>query len=105
MNLHRSPLVDIPASLLEAIRSFPQVREVEHCGSTFAVSPFDFHATCPRCDCRLKLRAFSAGDEIEDVFDAVFEWMMQPGAEDLVRRRQEVIGADREPETEDGTDA
>jgi hypothetical protein len=40
------------------------------------------------------VRSFAAVAELEDVFDAVFEWMRQPGAADLVRRRQEEIAAD-----------
>jgi hypothetical protein len=96
MQLQTHPHVDVPSSLIDAIRSFPLEREVEHCGSKFVVSPFDIYATCPRCSSRLKLRSFSAVPEIEDVFDAVFEWMLQPGARELVNPRQQDIEADRE---------
>ncbi len=57
--------------LLEAIRSFPLKRLLEHCGTQFLVAPFDFHATCPQCRTRIKVRSFSGVSEIEDVFDAV----------------------------------
>jgi hypothetical protein len=96
VNQKTYPRVDVPSHLVEAIRAFPREREVEHCGRKLVVSPFDFYAACPHCGCRIKLRSFSAGYEIEDVFDAVFEWMNQPGARDLARRRQEAIAADQE---------
>ncbi len=80
---------------MEALRSFPCEREVKHCGVKIVASPFDFYATCPRCGARMKLRSFSAAHEVEDVFDAVFEWMNQPGAAELVRRKQQDIEAAR----------
>jgi hypothetical protein len=88
--------IDIPWALIEGIQSFPLQRSVEHCGNTFDVSPFDFYTVCPRCGTRIKVRACSGITEIEDVFDAVFAWMNQPGAQVLVRRRQQEIAADAE---------
>jgi hypothetical protein len=88
--------VDVPADLFQEIRSFPLERAVEHCGRSFFVSPFDFYAECPQCHARVKVRACSGVMEIEDVFDAVFAWMSQPGAEELVRRRQQVMKEDDE---------
>jgi hypothetical protein len=96
MRLQTDPPVEIPERLIEAIRRFPRGREVEHCGHRFRVSPFDLYAVCPVCGSRIKLRAFSAGHEIEDVFDAVFEWMNHPDTAEWVRRRREVLGADQE---------
>lgn len=95
MDLKTSP-VTVSDSLLEAIRSFPREREVEHCGSRMAVSPFDFYATCPRCGVRIKLRSYAATAEIEDVFDAVFEWLNHPGAAEVMKRRQAAIAEDSE---------
>jgi hypothetical protein len=86
--------VEVPSDLIEAIRTFPLERDVEHCGDRIPVSPFEFYAKCPRCGRELKLRSFSAIPEIEDVFDAVFEWMERPGARELARRRQELLRAD-----------
>jgi len=94
MSLEPHPRVDIPSSLINAIHSFPLEREVEHCGSKFVVSSFDIYATCPRCRDQLKLRSFSAVAEVEEVFDAVFEWMLQPGARELAERRQQAIESD-----------
>jgi hypothetical protein len=88
------PPVGVNHALIEAIAAFPLVREVTHCGTTFRVSPFDFYVTCSVCETRMKLRALSAAPELEDVFDAVFAWMAQPGAAELVRRRQQQIAAD-----------
>ena len=80
--------------LVEKIRSFPLVREINHCGRQFLISPFDIYAVCPLCQAKIKVRAFSASTEIEDIFDAVFEWMMQPNAISLVNQRQEAIKED-----------
>ena len=86
--------VTIPGELVEAIRSFHVERIVEHCGAQWSVSPFEFYAKCPHCGVQLKMRSFSGCVEIEDVFDAVFEWMNQPGVDELVRQRRETIQAD-----------
>jgi hypothetical protein len=91
MKLSGDQKVKIPANLLQEVRSFPVERKVEHCGRTFFISPFEFYAECPQCHTRIKVRAFSGVPEIEDVFDAVFAWMTQPGAEQLVRRRQQLM--------------
>ncbi len=86
--------VTIPQGLLDAIAALPVVRELEHCGASFAASPFDLYGTCPVCNTRLKLRSFGAVPEIEDVFDAVFAWMNRPGAVELVQKRREQIAQD-----------
>ena len=96
MELKRIPDPPIATDLVEAIRAFPVEREVIHCGQPFHVSPFDFYAECPACRTRIKVRSLTAVQEIEDVFDAVFEWLNQPGAEEVMRRRQ--------PEIKDDTD-
>ena len=88
-----TPIV-VPSDLIESIRSFPGERIVEHCGARWTVSPFDIYATCPHCGAPIKVRSFSGCPEIEDVFDAVFEWMNQPGAEELVRQRRQAIAED-----------
>ncbi len=41
--------VAIPNDLVEAIRSLPSERLVEHCGTQWSVSPFDIYAKCPHC--------------------------------------------------------
>lgn len=89
-----SPPVSVPNDLVEAIRSFPSERLVEHCSTRWSVSPFSIYASCPQCGAIIKVRSFSGCAEIEDVFDAVFEWMNQPGAEELVRNRQQSIAED-----------
>ncbi|VTS01992.1 unnamed protein product [Gemmata massiliana] len=86
--------VEVPQALLEAIASLPTAREVAHCGTTFTASPFDIYATCPACRTRLKLRSFGAVAEIQDVFDAVFAWMNQPGAAEVAQKRREEIAED-----------
>jgi hypothetical protein len=83
--------VEISEDLLDALRSFPVEREVEHCGSRIKVSPFEFYADCPQCGTRLKLRSFSAVPEIEDVFDAIFEWLADPEARRIADQRQETL--------------
>jgi hypothetical protein len=81
----------VTEDLLDAIRSFPTVREVERCGARFKAPPFDIYADCPRCGTRIKLRAYSGVGEIEDVFDAVFEWMSQPGADEAAASRRAAL--------------
>jgi hypothetical protein len=96
MQIKQEPFVEIPSALLDAIRSLPVQRSVDHCGIQFAASPFDFYAKCPVCGSRVKLRAFSASPELEDVFDAVFAWMEQPGAEEIAHQRRRVIAKDED---------
>jgi hypothetical protein len=78
----------ISEELLEVIRSFPVQRETEHCGVRMVVDPFAFYAECPRCGTRIKLRSFAAVPEIEDVFEAVFEWMNRPDAQEVANQRR-----------------
>src|SRR5258708_7960116 len=78
MQGNRSTHLELSANLLEAIRTYPLQREVEHCGQRFLVSPFDVYTECPHCRSRIKIRSFSGVTELEDVFDAVFEWLNQP---------------------------
>ena len=98
MRVKSSPEVNVPAGLTEAIRAFPLEREVEHCGIRMTVPPFDIYAECRQCGLRLKVRSFSAAAEIEDVFDAVFEWMNQPMAQEVARRRQEAFAQESDDE-------
>jgi hypothetical protein len=86
--------VEVPPELIDAIHALPARREVQHCGESFAVSPFDIYAVCPRCGTRLKVRALSAVAEVEDVFDAVFEWMSSPAGREAAERRLQEIAAD-----------
>ena len=94
MSPNKTAELPIAHDLLEAIASFPVQRDVHHCGTTFTVSPFDIYATCPACKKRLKVRSFAAVTEIEDVFDAVMTWMLQPGASEAVQRRMAEVAAD-----------
>jgi|ERR1051326_2316410 hypothetical protein len=96
MILKDKPAIEIPAGLLDAIESFPLERVVEHCGMTLTVPPFDFYADCPKCKSRIKVRSFSAMDEIEDIFDAVFEWMIEPNAREVAKQRIQVLTDERD---------
>ncbi len=96
MALAKSPELIIPSELIEAIRSFPTARQVEHCGQSFSIGTFDIYAKCPQCAKRLKVRSFAAATEIEDVFDAVFGWMSQPENAELARQRMADIAADED---------
>ncbi len=86
--------VDIDPGLLDAIDGLPASRTASHCGTEFDVSPFDLYAVCPGCGARVKVRGFTAGPELEDVFDAVFAWMQQPGGAEAARRRMRELAAD-----------
>ena len=94
MSIQLAAEVEVPQALLEAIASLPVARDVMHCGTTFTASPFDIYATCPVCRTRLKLRSFGTVAEVQDVFDAVFAWMNQPGAAEVARKRQEEVAED-----------
>jgi hypothetical protein len=85
---------DVPPGLLDAIASLPVRRDVRHCGTTFPAGPLDLYATCPVCGTRLKVRGFSGNPEVEDVFDAVLTWLLQPGAAAAARERQAALAAD-----------
>jgi len=90
----KAPSPPVAAELIDAIKAFPHQREVRHCGATFMVSPFDIYATCPHCGQRIKVRSFAAATEIEDVFDAVFAWMLRGDGAELARQRQVAIRDD-----------
>lgn len=94
------PSLEISPDLIEALRSFPAHRDVEHCQRKFRVSPFNFYATCPECGVRIKLRALSAETELQDVFDAVFEWMNAPQAREAADKRRAEIAREIEEEAE-----
>ncbi|MEX0715411.1 MAG: hypothetical protein WD066_02435 [Planctomycetaceae bacterium] len=90
----------ISEDLLAAVRSFPVERDVEHCGIPFKVSPFEFYAVCPHCGTRIKLRSFSGVPEMEDLFDAVFEWLSDPQARRFADQRRQAIEDDRDDDEE-----
>jgi hypothetical protein len=94
MALKNPPSLDIGSDLIEAIRALPVRREIEHCGARMTVDPFDFYATCPHCGSRIKVRSYAATPEIEDVFDAVFEWMNQEGAQEVAEHRRVALAAE-----------
>ena len=75
------------SDLIEQIKRLPAKRLIEHCGSAFEVSRFDIYARCPACDAEVKVRAFSGVTEIEDVFDAVLEWMLDPSNREVADKR------------------
>jgi hypothetical protein len=91
MDLKHQHAPEITEDLLDAIRNFPARREVEHCGGRIELDPFEFYAQCPQCGIRIKVRSFSAQSGIEDVFDAVFEWMNHTGAQEAATRRQAAL--------------
>ena len=90
--------VDFSNEVIAKIRSFPVARTVKHCDSTFSVSPFDIYVDCPKCKLQIKLRSFSASCELEDVFDAVFTWLITPDAQNIFKKRQYEIIEDIDEE-------
>ncbi|MGL6096352.1 MAG: hypothetical protein ACRC7O_11225 [Fimbriiglobus sp.] len=91
-----TPPAEVCRELLDAIVAFPTSREVSHCGASFQVDPFAIYATCPTCAARIKVRSFATVPELEDVFDAVFEWMSHPEAAEAARHRQAELAAEEE---------
>jgi hypothetical protein len=84
-------VVILARDLIDAIRAFPVRREVEHCGARITVDSLDFYANCTHCGVRIKVRSFAAIPEIEDVFDAVFEWMNREGAQEFADHRRAAL--------------
>lgn len=80
--------------ILHAIRSLPATREVVHCQTSFRVSAFAIYAECPVCGAPVKVRSFSGELEVEDVFDAVFEWMSSPESKQLADGRVDEFASD-----------
>ena len=80
--------------LIKTILSFPVSREVNHCNETFFVNPFDIQVNCPKCEKSIKVRSFASVTEFEDVFDAVFKWLINPKAMKHFEKRQKDIIAD-----------
>jgi hypothetical protein len=80
--------------IIEQIKHFQGVRLVGHCGNTFRVPSFDFNVRCPSCNSEIKVRSFSGINEIEDVFDAVFEWMLDPNNHEVAEQRMREIKED-----------
>ena len=91
MSLAKPSELDISPELVDAVERFPTARVVDHCGRSFAISPFDLYATCPSCGTRFKVRAFSAHPDLEDLFDAFFRWLQDADASRLAARRQEAL--------------
>ena len=75
MEISTASTSEISSDLLDAVRTFPAVREVEHCGQRFTVSSLALYAICPACGTQLKVRAFSAHSDVADLFDCFLEWM------------------------------
>jgi hypothetical protein len=94
MNLKKPPGLEIGSDLIDAIRNFPTRREVEHCGTSITADPFDFYVECPHCGARIKVRSFAAIPELEDVFDAVFEWMNGEEAQGIAERRKMALASE-----------
>jgi len=77
---------------IKAIKQAKQFKNVKcsECNECFEVHALQINATCPKCDFNLKNRGFAAiGGEIEDVIDAVLEWMgTGKGYEETMKRYQ-----------------
>lgn len=87
---------EITESLLEAIKGFPATRDFEHCGTGQKVSSFAIYARCNVCGTEVKTRSFSGVFELEDVFDAVFEWMTNPTNRSVAEERIQAIRIEKE---------
>jgi len=87
-----TPLVEI----IEEIRRLPHFRRIRcrACGEERRVHALQIYSICA-CGTQVKCRSFGAsGSEIEDVIDAVLEWMGAGEELQAVLRRQAEIQAD-----------
>jgi len=89
-----SGLIFVSDELIAAIKDFPIQRNVDHCGEAFAVASLDNYATCPKCATVIKMRSFSNNPELDDVFDAVLEWLHNPAAQEIFEKRRMLVFAD-----------
>ncbi len=95
MSIDTTHPLAVPFEIIEAIRALPAKRPVTHCGQLFDVPAFSIYATCPSCGEEIKVRSFGATTEIEDVFDAVFEWMANPATKTIAEDRLRAIEEDQ----------
>ena len=86
--------VHLPIGLVDLIKGTPVYRRVAHCNTSFEVPFFDIYADCPKCNARVKVRSLSACEDVEDVFDAVFQWSLKPGAAEVMKKRVQEIADD-----------
>jgi len=95
MSVDSAEQVEVPEELIAAIRALPARRAISHCGQEFEVPIFDIYAACPACGQEIKVRSFAAGAEIEDLFDAVFEWLANPEVQSIAAERTRQILEDQ----------
>ena len=96
MEIPHSKELNLSHQLLQAIAAFPLERDVQcfNCDQLISISPFEFYAECPRCNAKRKVKSMSGVTELEDVFDAVFQWLDQPRALAIMEHRQRVMRDD-----------
>ena len=77
---------------IEQIRTLPKTRPFTCCGRTTNVSILQIYGQCPECGQNVKMRRLgSVGSEIEDVIDAVLEWMGTGKDFEMAMRRKREI--------------
>jgi hypothetical protein len=84
----------IPSGLIDAILAKNPWRHVAHCGVTKRISTFDIYYECDVCGEEIKVRSMSGVEDIDDVFDAVFQWALDPDAAKVMAARQAEIRDD-----------
>ena len=77
---------------IEEIKNLPHYREFtcKNCGHTQKVYVLVIHGKCEKCGVEYKFRGIGPiGSEIEDVIDAVLEWLGQgPEFDDAMKWKQ-----------------
>ncbi len=58
---------NIHEEIVDEIGNCPPTRKVDCCGQTIIVPIEDVYVECPNCGKNVKVRAFAAGVDIEDV--------------------------------------
>lgn len=83
--------------VIEEISALNHFREFKcaDCNHEIKVHVLKIHAICPNCGAEKKCRGFgSIGTEIEDVIDAVLEWVGQGESfESVLERHQEITNS------------
>ena len=84
--------------IIDEIKALPHFRDITcaDCDTSFRVHTLEIHANCPKCGATPKCRAFGGiGTEVQDVIDAVLEWMGEGESLDAVMSRHKMIMEDK----------
>lgn len=93
-------IVDIIKSKLEHLDPFPEFNWLG-CGKSVRHHILDFYAVCPNCNLKTKVWILGVkGSEIQEVIEAVLEWMGAGKNFEAVLKRHSIIQKEIEKDKE-----